>query len=147
VDAVNAFTPMTGPAVERDVARDLAKHAAYIAPAAIAISWIVRGRGGAIGAAFAVALVAVNYLLAASLITWGAQISAAALTMTALGGFAVRLALITIVGIGVKHLSFVDFPTFAILLVVTHLGLLFWEMRSISLSMASPGLKPKKEKR
>jgi hypothetical protein len=26
---------------------------------------------------------------------------------------------------------------------VTHLGLLFWETRSVSLSLAYPGLKPK----
>jgi hypothetical protein len=28
-------------------------------------------------------------------------------------------------------------------IVITHVGLLFWEMRYISLSLAFPGLKPK----
>jgi hypothetical protein len=32
---------------------------------------------------------------------------------------------------------------FGITLVVTYLGLLFWELPSISLTLASPGLKPK----
>jgi len=32
---------------------------------------------------------------------------------------------------------------FAFTLVITHLGLLFWEMRYVSANLAHPGLKPK----
>jgi len=33
-------------------------------------------------------------------------------------------------------------PSLGITLIVAHLGLLFWEMRYVSLSLAHPGLKP-----
>ena len=35
-------------------------------------------------------------------------------------------------------------PALGTTLVVTHLGLLFWEMRYVSLSLAHPGLKPRR---
>jgi len=50
---------------------------------------------------------------------------------------------VTIIGAGIKQLDVVDFTVFAITLVVSYLALLFWEMRSISLTLAYPGLKPK----
>ena len=34
----------------------------------------------------------------------------------------------------------------AILILVTHLGLLFWELRYVSASLAFPGLKPTTDK-
>ena len=52
--------------------------------------------------------------------------------------------LLTVIGVGIKELDVVDWPVFCITLVVSYLGLLFWEMRSISLSLASPGLKPQR---
>ena len=45
----------------------------------------------------------------------------------------------------VKALDIVDFPVFLITVLGSYLGLLFWEIRSISLSLASPGLKPIRE--
>ncbi len=61
----------------------------------------------------------------------------------ALMSFLVRLILLTAIGVGIKELDIVDWPVFCITLVVSYLGLLFWEMRSISTSLASPGLKPR----
>jgi hypothetical protein len=54
-----------------------------------------------------------------------------------------RLVIITIIGAGIKQLDFVDFTVFGITLVISYLALLFWELRSISLTLAHPGLKPK----
>lgn len=147
MDHVSAFTPLTGPAVERDVAFDLARRALIVAPVIVLGAGLLRGAGGAWGAVFALAVVIVNYLLAAALITWAAGISAAALSIAAVGGFVMRLILIAAVAIGVRQLGFVNFPAFLVILAATHVGLLFWEMRHVSLSLASPGLKPKKEKR
>jgi hypothetical protein len=42
----------------------------------------------------------------------------------------------------VRHASWIDFTALGILVLVTHLGLLFWEMRYVSASLAFPGLKP-----
>jgi hypothetical protein len=43
----------------------------------------------------------------------------------------------------VKELDIVDWPVFCITLVVAYFGLLVWETRSVSVSLASPGLKPR----
>ena len=42
----------------------------------------------------------------------------------------------------VKDLPWVEMVPLAITLLVTHLGLLLWETRYVSLSLAYPGLKP-----
>jgi len=140
------FTPAPGPTVERDIARDLAKRALFVAPVLILAGGLVRGVGGALGVALALAFVAANFLVAASLITFAARISLTAVMVATLGGFFVRLALITVLGYGVKQITAVDFPVFGITLITAHLGLLFWETRYISLTLAAPGLKPQKEK-
>ena len=41
--------------------------------------------------------------------------------------------------------SFIDYATFGIALVVSHIGLLAWEAKSVQLSLAFPGLKPGKD--
>jgi hypothetical protein len=38
--------------------------------------------------------------------------------------------------------TFLDFTCFGIAIVVSHLGLLAWEAKSVSMSLAFPGLKP-----
>ena len=42
-----------------------------------------------------------------------------------------------------KDRSFVDYATFGIALVVSHIGLLAWEAKSVRLSLAYPGLTPR----
>lgn len=142
------FTPLPGAEteIEREIARDLAKHAIYLAPLALVAGAAVAGWSGLLGAAIAVAVVAGNFLLSAVVLGRAARISAGALTFAALGGFVVRLALITAIGLAVKQIDAVHFPTFCIVLVVAHLGLLFLELRHVSLTLAYPGLKPAKEK-
>ena len=132
--------------IESEIARDLAKHAVYVAPIAI-VAGLVAARGaGVLGALLALGVIAANFLLSAAMLGKAARISAGALTGAALGGFVVRLGLITVVGVGVKQLDAVHFPTFCVVLVVSHLGLLFLELRHVSFSLAHPGLKPQKEK-
>ncbi|MBJ7260380.1 MAG: hypothetical protein JHD17_00405, partial [Acidimicrobiia bacterium] len=57
--------------------------------------------------------------------------------------FVFRLILITVIGLGIKELDLVDWPVFCITLIIGYFVLLVWEMRSVSFSLASPGLKPK----
>ena len=132
--------------IEMEIARDLAKHAVYLAPLALVAGFVAARGAGILGAAVALVVVAGNFLASAAMLGWAARISAGALTATALGGFIVRLGVITVVGIGVKQLDAVHFSTFCIVLVVAHLGLLFLELRHVSLTLAYPGLKPEKEK-
>jgi len=42
----------------------------------------------------------------------------------------------------VKDMGWVHLPVLGITLIVTHLGLLFWETRYVSASLAFPTLKP-----
>jgi hypothetical protein len=57
-------------------------------------------------------------------------------------GYLLRLGLIAIAIILVKDASWVSLPALGITIIVTHLGLLFWEMKYVAASLAFPGLKP-----
>lgn len=135
-------TPVPGGDVEATIARDLARRALLVAPVAVTVLGLWRGVDAALGAALALAVVAANFWLNAAALGWAARISTAALTGVALGGYVVRLAAITGIAIAVKRVAGIDFLVFCIVLIVAHLGLLVWELRSVSLSLAAPGLHP-----
>jgi hypothetical protein len=129
-------------APEHDLAFDRAKRAVPLAPVVVAVAAIVRGADGAASATLAVGLVVVNMLVAAAGLAWAARRSPAALMGTALGGFLVRMVLVTLVIALVRDQSWVDLPTLAVAILVTHLGLLAWETRYVSANLAFPSLKP-----
>jgi hypothetical protein len=64
------------------------------------------------------------------------------LAATVMGSYVIRLALITVAVLLVKDLSWVNLWALCSTLVVSHLGLLIWETRYVSASLAYPGLKP-----
>jgi hypothetical protein len=136
-------TPESVDHIESRIARDLVKHALYAAPIAIVAVGIWRGVDAGAAVALALALVIGNFLLSAAILGAAARRSPEMLMGVALMSFLVRLILLTAIGVGIKELDIVDWPVFCITLVVSYLGLLFWEMRSISTSLASPGLKPR----
>jgi hypothetical protein len=129
--------------IERDIAVDLAKKAAIVTPIVVIGVGVWRGPDAALGAFLALALVVVNFFASAAILGWTAKHAPHGLAGVAMLSFLGRLVIITIIGAGIKQLDIVDFPVFAITLVVSYLALLFWEMRSISLTLAHPGLKPK----
>jgi hypothetical protein len=57
-------------------------------------------------------------------------------------GYLIRLGLISVSVYLVRDVSWVSLPALGITIIVTHLGLLFWEMRFIAASLAFPGLRP-----
>ena len=63
-----------------------------------------------------------------------------------LGGYVVRLAILTGVVMSVRSFDWFDTVPFAMTLLVTHLGLLATETRYISASLAYPDLKPTNSK-
>jgi hypothetical protein len=128
------------PAVQ--VARDLAKRGVYVAPACVIIGAIGWGAAGAASVGYGLAIVVCNFLLAALLIGYGARISAAMMGAAAMFGFLIRLGLIFLAVMLVKDADWVALVPLGLTLIVTHLGLLFWEMRYVSASLAHPGLKP-----
>ena len=129
--------------IERDIAVDLAKKAAIVTPIVVIGLGVWRGPDAALGAFLALALIVGNFFASAAILGWTAKHAPHALAGVAMLSFLGRLLIITIIGAGIKQLDIVDFPVFAITLVISYLALLFWEMRSISLTLAYPGLKPK----
>ena len=136
------FTADPGPAVEAQVAADMARRMLPVLPVLVLLAGLIWGGDGAISAAFAVVLVLGNLALSAALLGWAARISLALLMAAALGGFILRLVLLTAVVYAVKDQGWVDIVALGITLAVTHVGLLVWETRHVSASLAYPGLKP-----
>jgi hypothetical protein len=131
-----------GPAPEPILARDIAKRAVLLAPVAIAVGGLVWGTDGATSAAYATALVLANLGLAAWMLSTAAKISYGLLMGAALFGFLLRLGLVSAAVLLVRDASWVEPMALGLTLVVAHLGLLFWELRYVSISLAHPGLKP-----
>jgi hypothetical protein len=135
-------TPDLGQAPEPEVAFDIARRSLPFIPAVLVLAGFGWGLDGVASAAYAVALVLANFVLAALMLSWAGRISLGALMGTALFGYAVRLALIGLAVWLVKDAGWVVPVALGITLIVTHLGLLLWELRFVSASLAYPGLKP-----
>jgi Na+/H+-dicarboxylate symporter len=45
----------------------------------------------------------------------------------------------------VRNLGWVELMPLGLTIILAHLGLLFWELRYVSLSLAYPGFKPRKQ--
>ncbi|MEA2826049.1 MAG: hypothetical protein QOG43_488 [Actinomycetota bacterium] len=139
---VTVLSRDSGPAVEPQVAIDMARRVLPAVPVIVLVAGLIWGLDGAASAAFAVVLVLANLAASAYLLATAARISLPLLMVAALGGFIVRLAVLTGVVILVKDQGWVDLVALCLTLVVTHLGLLIWETRHISASLAFPALKP-----
>lgn len=137
------YTPPADVNPEREIARDMARRLLMISPLALLICGLIWGANGVASSAFALCLVALNFLAAAALMTWGARTSPAALMGAVLFGYILRLAVITVAVLLVKDLGWVEIVPLALTLGVAHLGVLIWETRYVSASLAYPGLKPK----
>ena len=120
----------------------MARRMVPVLPVLVVVAGLIWGADGAISAALAVVLVLGNLALSAALLGWAARISLALLMAAALGGFILRLVLLTAVVYAVKDQGWVDIVALGITLAVTHVGLLIWETRHVSASLAYPGLKP-----
>lgn len=129
-------------AVEREVAFDIVRHGAIISPLVIVVCGLLRGWDGALSAAIGLAIVLVNFLAAAAIMTRAAKHGPNALGAATLAGYIVRLGVIFGALLLLRHQPWIDMLVLGLVIVVTHVGLLFWEMKYVSLSLAAPGLKP-----
>jgi len=129
-------------APETEIAVDLVRRGLPVAPVLVLVGALVAGTDGALSAAFAVALVLGNFLFSASLTAGAARISLGMVMGAVLFGYLLRLALITAAVLAVKDMGWVHLPVLGLTLIVAHLGLLFWETRYVSASLAFPTLKP-----
>jgi ATP synthase I chain len=139
-DQVEHVEPVVVPEVE--VSRDLIRRGLIVAPVLIAICAVIWGADGAWSAAYGIALVLVNFALSAGIIAYTARISIHLLMGATLFGYLIRLGLIFLAVWVVKDASWISLPALGATIIVTHLGLLVWELRYVSISLAYPGLKP-----
>jgi len=143
---VNEANPLLsrfeGPSPVMQVVVDMLKRAALLAPVSILIGTLIWGTDGAASVAFAMGLVMLNMFLSAWIIQVTARISFAALAGGAMFGFLIRLGIITVAVLAVRNATWIDLVALGVTIIITHLGLLFWELRYISASLAYPGLKP-----
>jgi hypothetical protein len=131
-----------GPAPETEIAKDMLKRAALVGPVLVLVFGLIWGVDGALSTLYGLAIVLLNFALAAAMLSFAARISPAMMMFAALFGYLIRLTLIFAAIWLVKDASWVDLLPMGITIIVTHLGLLLWEMRYVSASLAFPGLKP-----
>ena len=135
--------PLPGPAPEVAVSNDMIKRGLVVAPVLIAICGLIWGMNGASSSAYAIAIVLVNFALAAGIVAVTAKISLRMMMASVLFGYLVRLALIFLAVYLVKDAGWISLPPLGATIIFTHLGLLVWELKYVAMSLAYPGLKPK----
>ncbi len=135
-------TASRGEAPEVTVSRDIVKRGLLVAPFLLVVGGIIWGMNGVSSVAFAIALVLINFTVASALVALTAPISLALMMGAVLFGYFLRLGVIAMAVLLVKDASWVSLPALGITIIVTHLGLLFWEMKYVAASLAFPGLKP-----
>jgi len=135
-------TQLDGEPVEIQVTADMIKRGLIVAPIVIAVCALIWGSAGAWSAAFAIGLVLVNFALSALLISSTAKISLGLMMGATLFGYLIRLGLIMLAVLLVKDAGWISLPALGATIIVTHLGLLLWELKYVAISLAHPGLKP-----
>jgi hypothetical protein len=111
-------------------------------PIAIAVFGVIWGWNGAISSAYGLSLVLVNFAVAAVLVSTTARISLGLMMGAALFGYLVRLSLIFLAVYLVRDVTWIELLPLGITIIVAHLGLLAWEFKYLSATLAFPGLKP-----
>jgi hypothetical protein len=131
-------------APEFAVSRDMVRRGLLVAPVLLVVSGVIWGLEGVSGSAYGLAIVLVNFIFAAGIITITAPRSLPLLMGSVMVGYVARLGLIFIAVLPVRDSTWISIPSLCATMLVTHLGLLVWELRHVSMSLAFPGLKPKK---
>jgi uncharacterized membrane protein len=129
---------------QAEIVLDMAKRGLMVSPALVLVGAVGWGANGALSVLLALALVLINFAASAAVVRKINDLPQSFIMMFVLGGFLVRMLFvvgaITIAG----HFSWVSKVPLGLTIVVTHLGLLVWETRHLSMSLAYPGLKPRR---
>jgi hypothetical protein len=136
------LAPVDGPATEVAVSKDMIRRGLIVAPLIVAVCGVIWGLEGVYSAAYGIAIVLVNFALAALFISASARISLGLMMGAVLFGYLIRLGLIFLAVLLVKDADWISLPALGATIIVTHLGLLVWEMKYVAISLAYPGLKP-----
>jgi hypothetical protein len=141
--AFSMAAPLPGPSPEVSVSNDMLKRGVLVAPVLVAICALIWGLDGAFSSAYAIAIVLVNFALAAGTVAYTAKISLRVMMAGILFGYLFRLGLIFLAVYLVKDTGWISLPALGATIIFTHLGLLIWELKYVAMSLAYPGLKPK----
>lgn len=144
-DPAFSMGPVAGPAPEVGVSKDIVRRGLFVAPVLVAICGLVWGADGAWSALYAIALVLVNFALAAAIVAGTARISLGLMMGGVLFGYLARLGLIFVAVLLVRDATWISLPALGATIIVTHLGLLLWELKYVAISLAHPGLKPDRQ--
>ena len=129
---------------QREIVLDMARRGLLVSPVLLAAGAVGWGVNGALSVAFALGVVLVNFLASAAVVRRATELPQSFIMMFVLGGFVVRmlfvLGAITVAG----RFDWAEKVPLGLTIVLTHLGLLAWETRHISNSLAYPGLKPRR---
>lgn len=132
---------------ELEIAFDMAKRSVFFAVPLALAGLLIWGWFGLASVCIALGVVVVNFVFGAQIIAFGARLGAASgaatLMATILGGYLLRLAIIAVVVLTIRHFYWFEAVPFAVSLLTTHLGLLAVEYRYVALTAAYPGLKPR----
>lgn len=139
-----ALNRLDGPAPELTIVVDLVRRSLPVVPAVILVGLLGWGIDGAASAGYGLAIVLANLIAAALIIAGAARISLAFLMAATLFGYVLRLGLVFLAVLAVRNAGWVDLWPLGLTIIVTHLGLLAWETRYVSASLAYPALAPKR---
>jgi hypothetical protein len=133
------------PPVERELATDMLKKGIWVAPAVVVLCTAIWGLDGLTSSLFGIGLLLVNLVLSVLSYGWAAKHSQTHLLGVALFGFLGRMALLVVAVMLVQDQPWIDLGALGTTILVTYVGLLVWEARVVSASLAFPGLKPGKQ--
>lgn len=133
---------MSNEAPEVSVSLDMIKRGVIAAPILIGVCALIWGSQGAWSSAYAILLVLANFALSAAIIAVTGRISLVVMMAGILFGYLVRLALLFAAVYAVRDASWISRPALGASIIVTHLGLLVWELKYVAISLTYPGLKP-----
>ncbi len=138
----NVVSETTQQAPERAMAVDMLRRGVIGGPVLLGICAGIWGWAGLWSSGYALGLILFNFWLAASLITWSLRISPTMLMAGVMGGYFIRLGILTCAYFLVRNIGWFEVLPFVITLIAAHIVLLVWETRYVSMSLAYPGLKP-----
>lgn len=127
---------------EMEIVRDVLRRGLPLVPVPLIIGALIAGVDGVLSAATALAMVVANLLAVAISLVRAARINLGLLMGVALFGYLLRVSALFGLVFLLKDLGWIHLGVLGGTLIVTHLGLLAWELKYVSASLAHPDLKP-----
>ena len=125
-----------------EVANDLVRRGLMAMPVAVMTSFFIGGPTAAAAVAIGMTIILGNFWLSAKILAWASTISHGMVASTSISGYFIRSFIIAGLVWLLKDVSSVNLLWLVFSLVIAHLGLLLWELRYVSTTIAHPGLKP-----